>query len=81
MATITIRGVPAELLEQLKRRAKEDRRSLNQQVIHLVERALQDELLSPAAQAERWLHLGRWRSRRDARDEIAEIYKARTRGR
>ena len=81
MPTITIRDVPAELLERLKQRAKEDRRSLNQQVIHMVERALSDELLSPTAQAERWVQMTRWRSPRDASREIAEIYKARTRGR
>jgi len=81
MPTITIRDVPVELLERLKQRAKEDRRSLTQQVIHLVERALHDELLSPAAQAERWIHMKRWRSSRDASQEIAEIYQARTRGR
>ena len=81
MSTMTIRDVPPELLERLKLRAEEDRRSLTQQVIHLLERALQDELLSPTAQAERWLHMNRWRSGRPARDEIAEIYRARTRGR
>ena len=81
MPTITIRDVPVELLERLRQRAKEDRRSLTQQVIYLVERALQDELLSPAAQAKRWNQMNRWRSRRKAKDEIAEIYKARTRGR
>ena len=70
-----------ELLERLRQRAKEDRRSLTQQVIYLVERALQDELLSPAAQAKRWNQMNRWRSRRKAKDETAEIYKARTRGR
>ncbi len=81
MPTITIRDVPAELLERIKQRAKQDRRSLTQQTIHLLERALQDELLSPAAQAERWLHMGRWRSRRPASEEITDIYKARTQGR
>ena len=81
MPTITLRDVPKELLDRLKQRAEEDRRSLNQQVIHLVERALQDELLSPTAQAERWLHMRRWRSRRTAQEEIADIYNARTRGR
>jgi hypothetical protein len=50
-------------------------------VIHLVERALQDELFSPAAQAERWVQMRHWRSRRTAQEEIAEIYSARTRGR
>jgi len=81
MPTITIRDVPEELLDQLKQRAEEDRRSLTQQVIHLLVQALNDRLLSPAAQAERWIRLSRWRSNRDAKDEIAAIYRARTRGR
>ncbi|MHC4411095.1 MAG: FitA-like ribbon-helix-helix domain-containing protein [Planctomycetota bacterium] len=81
MPTITIRDVPAELLERIKQRAKQDRRSVTQQTIHLLERALQDELLSPAAQAERWLQMSRWRSRRPASEEITDIYKARTKGR
>ena len=81
MPTLTIRDVPPELLDRLRRRAKQDRRSLTQEVIHLVELALNDSLLSPAAQAERWMRLGRWKSRHGAKEEIAAIYKARTRGR
>ncbi|MCC5790014.1 MAG: Arc family DNA-binding protein [Opitutales bacterium] len=33
MATLTIRNIPDEVHERLKRRAKENRRSLNQEVI------------------------------------------------
>ena len=81
MPTITIRDVPDELLERLKQRAKEDRRSLTQEVIHLVELALCDSMFSPVAQAERWLNMSRWKSSRTAKEEIAAIYKARTHGR
>lgn len=81
MPSITIRDVPPELLARLKLRADEERRSLTQQVIRLLERALEDELLSPRGQAERWMQLGRWRSKHDRDDEIRDIYKARTKGR
>jgi plasmid stability protein len=41
MPTITIRGLPQELLEQLRKRAREDHRSLNREALHLLEQALQ----------------------------------------
>jgi len=82
MPNLTIRDVPPKLLDRLRHRAREDRRSLAQEVIHLLEVALRTEAFSPAAQAERWLRLaGRWRSDRSAKAEIAEIYRARSRGR
>jgi plasmid stability protein len=81
MPTLTIRDLPAEVLERLRRRAAEERRSLNQEAIHLLDYALKTEMFSPAAQVEAWLRLGRWRSRKGAKQEIAEIYAARTLGR
>jgi plasmid stability protein len=81
MPTLTIRDLPAEVLERLRRRAAEERRSLNQEAIHLLDFALKAERFSPAAQVEAWLRLGRWRSSKSARREIAEIYAARTMGR
>jgi plasmid stability protein len=81
MPTLTIRDIPAEVLERLRRRAEEERRSLNQEAIHLLDLALRTGMLSPAAQAEAWLRLGRWRSSKSAAKEIAEIYAARSRGR
>ena len=81
MATLTIRDIPADVIERLRRRAAEERRSLNQEAIHLLDFALKAERFSPAAQVEAWLRLGRWRSSRSAKQEIAEIYAARTLGR
>jgi plasmid stability protein len=81
MPTLTIRDVPAAVLDRLRRRAAEERRSLNQEAIHLLDWALRAEALSPSAQAEAWMRLGRWRSRSSAKQEIAEIYAARSRGR
>lgn len=40
MATLTLKGVPDELLAQLKREAAEHRRSLNGEVLHRLERSV-----------------------------------------
>jgi antitoxin FitA len=40
MATLTIKNIPTELYERLKESAAQDRRSLNNQVIVCLERAL-----------------------------------------
>jgi plasmid stability protein len=81
MPTLTLRDVPAEVLKRLRRRAAEERRSLNQEAIHLLDLALRAEMLSPAAQADAWMRLARWKSSKSAKQEIAEIYAARTLGR
>jgi len=81
MPTLTIRDLPTDVLERLRRRAAEERRSLNQEAIHLLEFALRAERFSPEAQVEAWLRLGTWKSSKSAKQEIAEIYAARTLGR
>jgi plasmid stability protein len=40
MAALTLRGIPDEVMERLRERADTERRSLNQQAILLLERAL-----------------------------------------
>ncbi len=40
MATLTIKGIPDELYQQLKERATAERRSLNSEVIVCLERAV-----------------------------------------
>ncbi len=90
MASITLKGVPDELLDALRKLAEEERRSLNQEAIYLLERAVAAYSDSEAAarreevarQADAWRNLaGRWQSQRDADDEIEDIYDARTPGR
>lgn len=49
MASLTIKGVPAELLAQLKREAAEHRRSLNGEVLHRLEHSVADPVASGAA--------------------------------
>ena len=76
MSSITIKEIPEELLERLRRRAAEDRRSMNKEIIHLLAMAL--SLESPEvdaarrvgqieAQVQAWRQLaGRWESEVEA---------------
>jgi len=43
MSAITLKGLPDELKERLQELADRDRRSLNQQAIYLLERAVREE--------------------------------------
>jgi plasmid stability protein len=91
MASITIKDIPEDLLERLRHRAAEDRRSMNREIIHLLNLALSS---NPAdrdaadmarridAQIRAWRQLaGRWESDLDAAEEIEDIYAARSGGR
>jgi plasmid stability protein len=42
MATLNVKGLPDELYEKLKARAKQDRRSVAQEVTHLLAAALEE---------------------------------------
>jgi plasmid stability protein len=49
MRTLTIKNIPDELYEQLKQRAAANRRSINSEVIVLIERAVGAPRFSPEA--------------------------------
>jgi plasmid stability protein len=49
MPSLTIKGVPDDLLEQLRRSAEEHRRSLNSEVIHRLERSVGRASIDPEA--------------------------------
>jgi plasmid stability protein len=53
MPSLTIKGIPAELLEQLRRRAGLHRRSLNSEVLHLLERSIASTRIGPVERLER----------------------------
>jgi plasmid stability protein len=40
MTSVTIKDIPDELMERLRRRAAKDHRSLNKEAVHLLEAAL-----------------------------------------
>jgi hypothetical protein len=86
MASFTIKGIPDRLLQRLRERARDERRSLTQQVIVLLERGLERDATAPADQvAEQvaaWRRLaGSWDSDETAEEEARRVYDARTAGR
>lgn len=87
MASVTLKNLPDELLDELRTAAERDRRSLTQEIIHLLETALRErpkEVEQPdiKAQVAAWRKLaGKWESTEDAESEAASVRKARTRGR
>ena len=86
MATITIRKFPEHLLERLKEIAKDERRSLNQELIYLLEEKVMQypEPLEKAIEKQVliWHELsGDWRPEIDVDAESRDIYKQRSLGR
>jgi len=89
MTALTLKNVPDDLLRSLRAAAERDRRSLNQEIIHLLETAItgrdQGEVLRPAevqAQLAAWRKLaGQWQSDVDLPEETARVVGRRTRGR
>jgi len=49
MATITVKNIPDDLYEQLRRRAVANRRSINSEVIVCIERAVRARRVDPDA--------------------------------
>ncbi len=86
MAALTLKSVPETLMERLRLRAQRDRRSLTQEAIVLLDRALAEAPPSPsekvAEQVAAWRRCaGKWSSTESVAAEVAGIYKARTLGR
>ena len=90
MASITIKGVPDRLLARLRKRAAAEGRSMNKEVIRLLDLSLSGQRAHPAeqrrtlavTQAEAWSRLGgRWISDVPVEDEVGTIYSARSGGR
>jgi plasmid stability protein len=89
MASITLKNLPDELVSALRSAAEQDRRSLTQEIVHLLDGALR--LRSEAAplptpdvkaQLEAWRKLaGMWESDVDPAVEADQVMQARTRGR
>jgi len=91
MPGLTLRDLPEELLERLRTLARKERRSLNQEVIVLLEAACRGEapgalsvpaVLDLETQARLLGTLaGRWQGKAEAGRLVREIYEARTAGR
>lgn len=88
MANLTIRNIPEDVLERLRRRSKMERRSLNNELITVLEKGLSEEesgnrkLPSRDLQIQIWKELaGRWRDERGTEEIIDDIYRSRSDGR
>jgi len=88
MASLTLKGLPDELLDKLREIADEERRSLTQEAILMLEESVRVRTErkqrgdTSTRQADAWRKLaGRWKSERTVDEEIEEIYEARTSGR
>ncbi len=89
MASLTLKNLPDDLLRALREAAEDDRRSLTQEIIHLVDSALRarDERPAPRradvdAQLAAWRKLaGKWESDVDRATEAERLMERRTSGR
>jgi hypothetical protein len=86
MSSLTLKDVPPELLDGLRRRAAAERRSLSQQALVLLARSLGQPSPEGAdrndAQVSAWRELcGEWRSDEPLGKETARLLGRRTRGR
>lgn len=89
MANLTIRNVPEELLKSLRKLSQKERRSLNSEVLVLLEKSVTQDVLeknnntiSIQAQTELWSKLaGEWEDSCLAEETIGNILTHRTLGR
>lgn len=88
MASLTLKNLPEELLRALRRAAARDRRSVTQEIIHLLESALGRPGRPAArsfdvdAQLTAWRKLaGKWESDVDRATEAGRLMDGRTSGR
>jgi plasmid stability protein len=91
MASITIRNIPDEVLERIRALSSIERRSLNNEILVILERGTYSEYeeklvkrkyLSKSTQMEIWKQLaGTWSDSRSAKEIIEDIYAHRTAGR
>jgi plasmid stability protein len=89
MASLTLKNLPDALLRDLRKAAARDRRSVTQEIIHLLDAALRLRVgrLAPRradvdAQLAAWRKLaGKWESDVDRATEAGQLMKGRTAGR
>jgi plasmid stability protein len=91
MASITVRNIPDEVLGKIKALSSLERRSVNNEILVILERGTFDEYedklqkrkyLSKSTQLEIWKRLaGSWEDSRSTKEIIDDIYANRTAGR
>lgn len=91
MASITVRNIPDEVFERIKTLSMIERRSINNEILVILERGAFNEYeakmekhghLSKSTRIEIWKRLlGTWEDNRSTREIIEDIYSNRTVGR
>ena len=91
MPSITLRGLDEHVLERIRTLAEVERRSLNSELLVLIDRALERELhfaghrnapVPKETQLRLWRHMsGWWQDERSTDEIVADIHAARTPGR
>lgn len=89
MVNLTIRNIPDDLINKLRRLSEQEKRSMNSEVLVLMEKCLTDytperanNQISVDAQTELWYKLaGEWEDPRSSSVIADEISAARNRGR
>lgn len=88
---ITVRNIPDEVIEKIRTLSKMEKRSLNSEILLVLEKGTQEELhqrfdikknISKSAQIDIWKKLSnQWQDERSTDDIIKDIYENRTLGR
>ena len=82
MATLQVKGMDDRLYEALKARARAERRSISQQVVHMVSEGLARPAGAQARPMERLLQLaGSWQDERSPREIADDIRRDRRQSR
>jgi plasmid stability protein len=91
MANLTVRNIPEALLEKLRLLSEIERRSLNSELLVVIEAGLnhlEKRPVSPSfhisaeTQVSLWGEIsGKWKDQRSKEEQIRETYEARTLGR
>ena len=91
MINITVRNIPNEIMNKIKTLSKMERRSINNEIIMVLERGLQEKsnyivkqkkFISIDTQINLWNNLANsWEDTRTTREIIDDIYNSRTIGR
>ncbi|OHD57917.1 MAG: hypothetical protein A2014_02855 [Spirochaetes bacterium GWF1_49_6] len=92
MSSITVRNIPDDIFETVKTLAKTERRSVNNEIVILIETGLRSHLdgdkpvitppISRETQLSLWKEMsGKWEDDRTTGEIISDIYGHRTMGR
>ena len=92
MPNITIRDIPADILDKIKILSQTERRSINNEILLIIENGLKNytrdsdtvknQVISKETQLAIWSNLsGKWEDTKETEAIISDIYKNRTEGR